>query len=568
MTLVALRIDDSVPAPIAARVALYLRVSTGRQAESDLSIPDQRRQMQAHCLGKGWNIAAEYVEPGSSATDDRRPAFQMMIDAAMEKPPAFTVIVVHSFSRFFRDQFQFEFYVRKLGKNGVRLISITQDLGDDPMSVMMRQIMTLFDEYQSKENGKHTLRAMKENARQGFWNGSRPPIGYRAVAAEHRGAKIKKKLEIDPIQAETVRRIYRMALYGIDDSEPMGLKAIATWLNDCDVRTRDGGRFGVAAVHQILTRETYIGRHRFNYRDYRTKAPKPEAEHSIMAVPPIIDADEFHAVQASLKARNPMVMAPRAVSGPSLLTGICFCSLCGGAMTMRTGRGSVGAVYRYYACSTKARQGPTGCAGVAVPMDKLDDAVFDFVRSRLLSSRRIEAMMAPMLERRNDWVERRQAHIAALRERAAKAEAKLGRLYHAVENGALAGHDSSIRRRIAELTAIREQAQFDAARVGGAVERSAPAFTAKDLGALTSNARRKLHNGDGTYAREHLRTLAQRIEVVSKQEIRVLGARDELLRRLAAIGGVKAAQIGFPGSNLKSPVFACEGERYAFTLPL
>lgn len=70
----------------------------------------------------------------------------------------FTLIVVHSFSRFFRDQFQFEFYVRKLAKNGVRLISITQDLGDDPMSVMMRQIMTLFDEYQSKENPKHTLR--------------------------------------------------------------------------------------------------------------------------------------------------------------------------------------------------------------------------------------------------------------------------------------------------------------------------------------------------------------------------------------------------------------------------
>jgi hypothetical protein len=36
------------------------------------------------------------------------------------------------------------------------------------MSVMMRQIMTLFDEYQSKENAKHTLRAMKENAGQGY----------------------------------------------------------------------------------------------------------------------------------------------------------------------------------------------------------------------------------------------------------------------------------------------------------------------------------------------------------------------------------------------------------------
>ena len=177
MTQAALAIEETATVVATARVALYLRVSTPRQAEHDLSIPDQRRQMETYCLAKGWETVSEFVEPGNSATDDRRPAFQAMIDAAMEKPPAFNVIAVHSFSRFFRDQFQFEFYIRKLAKNGVRLISITQDLGDDPMSVMMRQIMTLFDEYQSKENGKHTLRAMKENARQGFWNGSRPPLG-------------------------------------------------------------------------------------------------------------------------------------------------------------------------------------------------------------------------------------------------------------------------------------------------------------------------------------------------------------------------------------------------------
>jgi DNA invertase Pin-like site-specific DNA recombinase len=150
----------------------YLRVSTGRQADNDLSIPDQRRQAKGYCTSRGWEIVADYVEPGVSATDDRRPEFQRMIDAATTKPPPFDTIVVHSFSRFLRNQFQLEFYVRRLAKSGVRLVSITQELGDDPMSNMIRQIMALFDEYQSKENAKHTLRAMKENARQGFWNGA------------------------------------------------------------------------------------------------------------------------------------------------------------------------------------------------------------------------------------------------------------------------------------------------------------------------------------------------------------------------------------------------------------
>ena len=35
---------------------------------------------------------------------------------------------------------------------------------------MMRQVIAHFDEYQSKENAKHVLRAMKENAKQGFNN--------------------------------------------------------------------------------------------------------------------------------------------------------------------------------------------------------------------------------------------------------------------------------------------------------------------------------------------------------------------------------------------------------------
>jgi hypothetical protein len=64
-----------------------------------------------------------------------------------------------------RDSFQLELYIRKLAKVGVRPVSITHELGEDPAQVMMRQVMALFDEYQSRENGKHVLRAMKENAR-------------------------------------------------------------------------------------------------------------------------------------------------------------------------------------------------------------------------------------------------------------------------------------------------------------------------------------------------------------------------------------------------------------------
>src|SRR5882724_13103541 len=367
-------------API-IRAALYLRVSTSRQADNDLSIPDQRRKAKGYCTSHGWEIVTDYVEPGASATDDRRSEFQRMIDAATAKPPMFDVILVHSFSRFFRDQFQLEFYVRRLAKAGVRLVSITQELGDDPMSNMIRQIMALFDEYQSKENAKHTLRAMKENARQGFWNGALPPIGYRIIAGQQRGHRTKKTLEIDPFQAETVRLIFRLAWEGDGTSGPMGVKSITNHLNASGIRTRDGGRWGIGAVHKVLTRTTYVGRHRFNTRLWKTRERKPETEIVEMAVPPIIEVAEFEAVQALLKARSPAWTAPRVVSGPTLLTGICFCAACGMAMTLRTGKSGR---YRYYTCSTKARQGNTGCRGRTVPMEKLDTLVADHIEHRLL----------------------------------------------------------------------------------------------------------------------------------------------------------------------------------------
>jgi site-specific DNA recombinase len=526
------------------RAALYLRVSTGRQAGNDLSIPDQRRQAKGYCASRGWEIVADYIEPGATATDDRRPEFQRMIDAATTKPPAFDVIVVHSFSRFFRDQFQLEFYVRRLAKNGVRLVSITQELGDDSMSNMIRQIMALFDEYQSKENAKHTLRAMKENARQGFWNGSLPPIGYRIVEAEQRGHRTKKTLEVDPIQAETVRLIFRLAREGDGGSGAMGVKSITNRLNGAGIRTRDGGRWGIGAVHKVLTRTTYVGRHRFNTKFWKTRERKPDSEVVEMAAPPIIDAAEFEAVQALLKTRSPALTAPRITSGPTLLTGICFCAACGMAMTLRTGKAGR---YRYYTCSTKARQGETGCTGRTVPMDKLDRVVADHIEHRLLQPKRLEEILSSVLDRREERAERRATHIAELRKRMAEADAKLKRLYDAIESGVADLSDPMLKDRVDDLKAIRDQAHADAERAQGAIEWLGPSITAQALKTFARHARKRMRTEGGGYRRDHLRALAQRVEVDAK-EVRIMGSKSELLRTLVAASSAKTAPFGVPSS--------------------
>ena len=59
---------------------------------------------------------------------------------------------------------------------------------------------------------------MRENARQGFFNGSNAPFGYRAAETEALGnrGRRKRKLAVDEAEAALVRRIFDLYLDGFD----------------------------------------------------------------------------------------------------------------------------------------------------------------------------------------------------------------------------------------------------------------------------------------------------------------------------------------------------------------
>jgi site-specific DNA recombinase len=324
----------------------------------------------------------------------------------------------------------------------------------------------------------------------------------------------------------------------------MGVKSIATHLNASGIRTRDGGRWGLDAVHKVLTRTTYIGRYRFNTKFWKTRQRKPEKEIVEMTVPAIVDRQEFEVVQMLLKSRSPKVTPPRVVSGPTLLTGICFCAACGGAMTLRTGKSGR---YRYYTCCTKARQGETGCPGRTVPMEKLDNLVAEYIEQRLLQPKRLEQLLSHVLNSRTERAARRKSHIADLRKRATEADAKLKRLYDAIENGVADLSDPMLKDRIGELKATRDQARLDAERAEDAIDRAGPTITPQALKTFARTARKRMRIDGGSYRRDHLRALAQRVEVDQK-ELRIMGSKSALLRTLVAAESAKTAGFGVPSS--------------------
>jgi site-specific DNA recombinase len=64
---------------------------------------------------------------------------------------------------------------------------------------------------------------------------------------------------IDPVEAETVRMMFRLFLEGDHGSGPKGVKAIAVWLNEHGLRTRFGATWGIGPIHALLTHPVYGG---------------------------------------------------------------------------------------------------------------------------------------------------------------------------------------------------------------------------------------------------------------------------------------------------------------------
>lgn len=64
------------------KVAIYVRVSSDRQAKKELSIPAQQKAIHQYCQDKGWIVVSEFIEKGKSAKTDDRPEFQKMIAMA------------------------------------------------------------------------------------------------------------------------------------------------------------------------------------------------------------------------------------------------------------------------------------------------------------------------------------------------------------------------------------------------------------------------------------------------------------------------------------------------------
>ncbi|GHF13903.1 hypothetical protein GCM10017044_04990 [Kordiimonas sediminis] len=504
------------------RVALYARVSTKRQADGDISIPDQLSQMERYAASKGWEVIASYTDRGVSGRTDNRPEFQRMVRDAISPEQPFDCILVHSLSRYSRDLADSLSYEKKLEAAGVELISITQEFSNDGSGNLMRKVTSLFDEHNSLETAKHVSRSMVENARQGFWNGSQPPFGYRTFTAEVRGAKHKKKLEIEPKEAEIVKLIFRLYLHGDGTSGPMGIKKIADTINSKSYRNRNGNKFYTSVLEKILKRETYSGTHYFNKKCSKTGKQRPREEWIAVEAPVIIDPETFQAVQMRLSANSPKKRNPRQVSNKLLLSGKGVCSGCGQGLMLMTGKNNQ---YRYYTCASKKLKGKSACnAPVSLPEATLDQLVLDAISEQIFDPERLRALIKETLDLSGSRQDQARQDLKRLKRELRTVDKEIDNLISFIAEGR---QHSSVEKALKD----RELSKENILRLIGIKERelSLPVhrLTNGQLDKICAAIQETLKNGPTAFRKAYLDLLVDRIEV-SASEVRIRGSKQAL----------------------------------------
>ncbi len=512
------------------RLALYVRVSTDRQVEEGVSLDGQICQLKAWADREGHLIIETYQEQGASATDDRRPQFQKMIADAVCPDHPYDAIAVFSLSRFFRDAYALADYERRLRRAHVRLISITQQTGDDESGQLVRGILTYFDEYQSKENGKNVRRSMVENAKQGFFNGARPPFGYTAAKTEIRGRSgLKRRLEPHADEAEIVRLIFKWANQG-DCGTPWGVKKIATNLNERGSLKR-GKKWGQQQVWNILSSTTYYGDYIFNRRDSRNKENRNEREWVTTKVPPIISKEEFENTAAGRSERAPAgkLYAHRAASSPALLTGIARCAHCSSGFVLMSGKGGQ---YDYYRCSTKSYKGAKLCDCPNIPREELEAVVLTVIAERVLQPERIFKMLEQLREAMIKIQTPDRDLERSIHRQMALATEQINSWYQLVEEGKASLHDTLKERLGAAQRRIDHMAKelSDIAR-----RRHLPIrkFGEPQVHAFAAAVRSEVLSPGSKYAKGYLRAIISEVKI-SAAGGRVLGSYVDMAEAVSA----------------------------------
>ena len=187
------------------RMAGYVRVSTPMQVERGESLDVQERRLREEAERRGWELVI-YREPGISAKDENRPAYQQMqADLEAGRLDGVAATKLDRLWRHIRLAVNEVYFITQTCSRELITLDQKFDTTTAAGRAMFNTLLT-FGQFEREMTAERVGEAMRARAQQGKFNGGPIPYGYRLA---ERG-----KLVIEESEAGLVEVDYQFLGFG------------------------------------------------------------------------------------------------------------------------------------------------------------------------------------------------------------------------------------------------------------------------------------------------------------------------------------------------------------------
>ena len=301
---------------------IYIRVSTFDQAREGFSLREQEERLKEFCKFKRYNIYKVYQAAGISAKNDKRPAYQEMIEDV--KKGNINVIVALKLDRLTRSVYDIEKLMKFVNDYECDIDCMADESNTTTSNGrMVMRIMTSVSQNEIEKCSERTKFGMAGAIKNGHIP-NRTGLGFK---------RENKKLVPDPLTKDIIVRIFDLYLEGKSH------QAIANIYNKEKVLGKTN--WYDSTIQKILSNELYKG-------DYvngkRTKHPTYYEN----VIEPIVSKEKWESCQYQ-KLRNARHYERTATY---LFTNKLKCSKCGNFLGGHATTKTNGKKYYYYKCNT------------------------------------------------------------------------------------------------------------------------------------------------------------------------------------------------------------------------
>ena len=165
---------------IPKKAVIYVRVSTGRQAEEGASLDNQERACQEWALRNHVLVLKLFREEGASAKTLKRPQMQEMLKYIGEHASEVDYLIVYQMDRLTRENIDFVELIKFLAQNKVELRDSSSQLEASISDELVRNMQVALAQHDNRLKSQRVTENMKRHAADGY-RMHHAPIGLRNV---------------------------------------------------------------------------------------------------------------------------------------------------------------------------------------------------------------------------------------------------------------------------------------------------------------------------------------------------------------------------------------------------